>query len=125
MLDQRTIALLNVINAQCQGGGYKIFGIDELTLAMPKNFYLTAEEVNESLSILESREYISVKYQDDVEICLRPLSKGRLETESRIDGEIDRLRLERKYFLFAFLGGLLGGIFTFLIALALRFFGGV
>lgn len=109
MLDKRCLALLNIINGECVGTGYKIFSISDLVASMPIHFGMDGAGVYECVKTLSEREYISVKYQDDKEICLSPLTKGRLVFENKIDEELEKSRAEKRYFFFSFIGGLLGG----------------
>ena len=117
MLDERTLTLLNIINEQCLNGGYKIFEIENLISSFPKPFSVDRQDLNECLFILSSREYINIKYQDEQEVCLSVLSKGRLENERRLDREIEKIQLEKRYFLYSFLGSLSGGVISFILSL--------
>ncbi len=123
MLDQRTFALLNVINQGCYDGGYKIFTIDEIISSFPPALIVDREAINESLKLLCKNEYISVKYQDQVEICVCSLSKGRRVLESRLENEIEKEQLEKRYFLYAFLGSFIGVIIASMLLLLLKFVG--
>ncbi len=124
MLDKRCSALLDIINAECVGAGYKVMGIDELKLAMPSAFTETTESVLEHLSYLSEREYISVKYQDENEVCLVPLTKGRLVTENRIEQEVENTSQKRAYFAYAFLGAFSASLLGVIICLLILLFGG-
>lgn len=124
MLDKRTLALLEYINGEC-GGGYKIFSTEELINALPAVFGADAEGVRECVKTLSERDYISVKYQDEKEVCLSPLMKGRLVFENRIDDEIEKVRSERRYFVFSFVGALSGGVLAGLITAVILFIFGV
>lgn len=119
MLDKRCLALLNIINAECSGSGYKIFAVDDLISAMPQKFGMDSDGVFECIKNLTERDYLSVKYQDDKEICACPLTKGRLVFENKIEEELEKLRAEKRYFLYsfvgAFIGGVLGLIFTLIV----------
>ena len=123
MLDQRTLTLLNILNNECNNGGYKVFSIDELLLSFPPPFIVDRQDFYDSLAILCSQEYVSIKYQDDVEICLSVLSKARRLLESRLESEIERHSLERRYFVFAFLGGVLGGVISVFLSLIILLVG--
>ena len=123
MLDERTFALLNLINLECQNGGYKVFLIKDLLLSMDK-YSLDEFDFLESIERLKDHQYISVKYQDDTEICLAPLIKGRLESEKRLEKQIEQSQTERKYFLYSFLGGVVGGVLASGIALVIKIAGG-
>lgn len=110
MLDKRCLALLKIINEQCADSGYKIFSIQELISLMPNHFGVDESVVYICIKTLTEREYISVKYQDEQEICLVPLVKGRLVFENAIDEKVERERAEKKYFIHSLLGGLIGAI---------------
>jgi hypothetical protein len=112
------------MNEQCQSTEYKIFDLEELASCFPDRMPTTVEGVRECVRILYSREYISVKYEDEKEICACPLSKGRLIFETRIAEEVARGRSERRQIIFATLGGFIGGIVSGLILLLLVKLGG-
>lgn len=126
MLDKRCFALLNIINARCKDCGYKVFEFTELVLSMPKKFGVDALVIKECLSTLSERDYISVKYQDESEICLCPLTKGRLVFENKIDELLEKLRVQRKCFLLSFFGALIGSIIgVALLSAVACVFGGI
>ena len=120
MLDKRCIELLNIINHECKDSGYKIFSVGELISLMPERFGIDGLGLIECIKTLYEREYISVKYQDDNEVCICPLTKGRLVFENRLEEELEKSRAEKRYFLFSFVGALAGGIGSFLVALLFR-----
>lgn len=113
MLDKRSLSLLEYIDKACEGGGYKIFAVEELVSAMPAEFGADAEVVEECVLNLSAKEYVCVKYMDETEICLSPLAKGRLVFEQRLDDEIEKSRAEKRYFAFAFSGAFAGGVAAF------------
>ena len=78
MLDKRSLALLNIINEECLGTGYKIFCVDELADALPASFGMDSEGIRVCIKTLSEHEYVSVKYEDEREVCLSLLPKGRL-----------------------------------------------
>lgn len=125
MLDKRCLALLDILNSECLSSGYKVIGIEELVSSMPISFGIDTDGVRECLATLAERDYISVKYQDEVEVCLCPLPKGRLIFENRIDEEIDRARSKRTYYLYSMLGAFTGGIVAGVIMLAIFILAGV
>ena len=124
MLDERTFALLNLINLECQNGGYKVFLIKDLIYSMDK-YSFDEYDFLESVERLKNHQYISVKYQDDNEICLTPLIKGRLESEKRLERKIEQIENEKKYFFYSFLGGLCGGVLVGSVALIIKLLGGL
>ena len=118
MLDERSMALLKIINGECVDTNYKIFALDELALSLPREFYIDKEEVLKLIVNLCEREYISVKYQDENEVCACTLPKGRTVFEKSVEMEIQFHRIEKSCFFHAFLGGGLGGLIG-AVALAL------
>ncbi len=125
MLDERSFALLDIINLECFNGGYKVFFVSDLLSCLPKHLFVDEEGLFECIDLLAFHQYISVKYQDQNEICLCSLVKGRLESENRLDAQIERFEENKKHFLFSFLGALLGGVCTFFLALIFKLFGGI
>ncbi len=119
MLDKRTIALLKIIDGECTRGGYKIFSTEELLSSMPIDFNVDEDGIRESINILSEKQYINVKYQDEKEVCLVPLPKGRLVFENIIDGEIEKSRAERQYLICSLIGGIIGGAAAFLMGVIL------
>ena len=125
MLDERAITLLDIINLECRSGGYKVFFIKDLISSFPARLYVDESGLLESIETLSIHQYISVKYQDQTEICLCSLIKGRLESENRLDAQIERLEENKKHFLFSFFGALLGGVCAFILALIFKLLGGI
>ncbi len=110
MLDKRCFALLKIINDECVDSGYKVFSVEDLITSMPNNLGVDKAVIFLCIKSLLEREYISVKYQDDKEICLIPLIKGRLVFEKAIEEEIEKNNISKKYFAFSLVGAILGGI---------------
>ncbi len=125
MLDERTLALLDIINFECNGSGYKVFFIKDLLSSFPKHLSMEEEGLLECIETLSNHQYISVKYQDQKEICLTSLAKGRVESENRLDAQIENLEYNKRHLLFSFLGGLLGGVCAFLLAIIFHLLGGI
>lgn len=125
MLDKRSIALLDIINGICSNCGYKVLDIEELVSLMPKEYGVDIETVRESISALSEREYISVKYEDEKEVCLSPLPKGRMVFENKVDGEIKSKKDKKSYFAYCFLGSFFGAITPIFIAVMIFLFRGI
>ncbi len=125
MLDRRCFALLDIVNSQCQNSGYKVIEIADLVTMMPKEFGCDKENLRECISALSEREYISVKYEDEKEICLSPLPKGRMVFENKKETESNETSLKRSYFLFGFLGAFTGSLIMTLITVIIFFLGGL
>lgn len=124
MIDAKSFALLKVLDSECSGQGYKIFSIDELRLSLPEEYGFTADGVREALKTLSERDYVSVKYEDEREVCLKPLVKGRLAFENKIDDEVELNRAEKRYFLWSFLGAAAGAATVFIVALFISLLSG-
>jgi hypothetical protein len=124
MLDKLSVSLLNIINESCDGASYKVLEIEWLCERLYKEFRADNKAVQESLRVLLARELISVKYQDEAEVCLRPLPKGRTETEYRQDRQTELVKTKKTVCLYAVLGGAVGGVITaVLTAIIMRLFG--
>lgn len=121
MVDERCLALLDGINNACTDSGYKIFEFDELRALVLPRFDLGVEDIRECIKNLCYQEFISVKYEDEKEICVKPLIKGRLAFENRIEREITENKEKRLYLLYSALGGALGSAITSIIALIIAF----
>lgn len=124
MLDKRTKALLDIINKECVNSGYKVLEINDLVASMPTEFGIDKEGVVDSINTLSEKEFVSVKYLDEIEVCLSPLPKGRLDFEKQIEEQIEKKDCERRYFLFSFLGGMVGGLLVGIIFTLIFLFGG-
>lgn len=125
MLDKRCLALLDVLNTECASSGYKVVNMEELIFSMPASFGIDKEGVTECLSVLTEKEYISVKYQDENEVCLCPLTKGRLVFENRIEEEIDRQKTGKRYFFASLSGAFIGGVFSAVVTAVILILTGV
>ena len=125
MLDFKSKKLLNIINGECKGAEHKVFSFTELALFYPQKFGVSEEEVRNILKTLFARGYISVRYEDDNEVCLCITPDGRSIVENEVFESVDRLKTEKGLFVYSFVGGVFGGVFSALIFVALYFlFGG-
>lgn len=109
MLDKRCFALLEYVNSQCLNAGYKVFSLEQLIENMPVKLGVDKETITQCFKVLSEREYVSVKYIDDEEVCVSPLTEGRLFFEKRIEEKLAKARSEKKCFFFGAMGGFLGG----------------
>lgn len=125
MLDKRSLSLLGYIDKECSGGGYKIFSVAELLASFPPEFGSDEEGVADCLRALSEKEYISVKYADEREVCLSPLPKGRLVFENKAEEETERARAEKRYFLYSFFGAIAGGAAVMLLAVTVFLLAGM
>ncbi len=124
MLDYMASALLDIINKNCHNGGYKVFLLKDLIDAMPSAFELDETSLLECIERLKNHGYISVKYQDDIEICLLPLTKAKIESENRLEQEIEKMERQKQYFLASFLGAIAGGIIIGVLIFIIMLVGG-
>ncbi len=122
MLDKRTGALMNALNALCENGAYKILSVEDILAKLPARLGAGERDVREGLEELRRREYIRVKYEDDAEFCLCTLPKGRLFYESREEERESSAKARRRCFLSGFLGGAAGSLLAAAAAAACYFF---
>ena len=125
MLDKRCFALLNYFTAECHNTGYKVFETEEILSKMPKEFGMDGEGLKECVYSLCERDYISVKYYDEKEVCLSPLPKGRLVFENRAEEELAEKKAVKRYFAYSFFGGAVGGALAVFLFAIIRALGGV
>ena len=125
MLDNRSVALLEVINSQCVDCGYIVFDLEELVNLMPKQFSVDKEEIKGIISSLFQKEYISLKYMDITQVCLCPTPKSRLIFEKQIENQIQLQRENSGLFMHSMLGSIIGSLAMGLVFLLIFFvFGG-
>ena len=125
MIDKRCLILLDILNNECELG-YKVLSVEELALSMPNGYKCTAEGVLHCINALSAKEYISVKYQDEKEVCVCPLPKGRQVFENKIEEEIQKSKDRKCYFLYSMLGAVCGGaVVTAITAIVLLVTGAV
>ncbi len=119
MLDERTKALLKIINEKCAQGSYKIISLDEILSLFPKEYGADGDLIRQILSALTVGGYIIVRYDRDGEFCLTPTNKGRLffETEKSLEDNKKKDYDFLNYFyifLAVFIGVFFANIFCFL-----------
>ena len=123
MLDKRTAAVLETINALSAEGTYIIVELSDIVEALPRRLSMDEGGIREALSYLKDRGYISIKYADEREYCLCPLPRGRqyVETQQNEKNE-NRTRFTsylRATFFGAMLGALIGGAIVAAVVLLL------
>ena len=121
MIDSRASEILNYINQVCQDGTYKIVSLNELIDAVSSVYNIDGDGVRHSLTYLAEREYISIKYEDEVEFCLCPLPKGRLHFETQIESIAENKQEHKSIVIASFLGGLIGSTVASIIAFIIYF----
>ena len=116
MLDRRTSALLTTINGFCPAGRYQIFAAEDFLSALPQEWGLNAESLEQMLGVLSENGYIAVKYAVGGMYCLCPLPLGRgyseKEKEERTESSVRIKYLTSFAFFGALVGGIIGGIIT-------------
>ena len=116
MIDKRTGELLNVLNSYCEGGSYKILSVGDILMRMPKKLGMDEDALRESLKVLQEREFIRVKYEDETEFCLCTLPKGRFLYESKEEQREETVKTRRAYCAYGFLGAFLGSALAVAVA---------
>lgn len=124
MLSENTLKLLNFIGDECQEKKYKVFNFSELANLYSKNDNVDVKSVQETVKFLFERGYISVKYLDEIEVCLAVLDKGRQELENNSQAESLFVKNCNRNFLWAFWGALIGGAVSALLSAVLFMFSG-
>lgn len=109
MLDSVSKKLLWLIINECESG-YKIIEKEFLISSFPQGLVIDEFLLKKHIGYLLEKEYISVKYEDEKELCVCPLPKGKLLLEENLNGEIENYTTKKRYFLFSFLGAFLGGV---------------
>lgn len=124
MLDKRTAALLNTVNAQCSSGGYKIFTEEDFLSCFEPAWGVTGENLSHMLDHLSENGYINVKYADGGMYCVMPMPLGRSYSEREAEKENKDLKSLKCFARAAFFGGLIGGgvgsLIMFLLFFLLR-----
>ncbi len=125
MLDDICLNLLNFLSSECEGNKYKILSLEEIAFSLPEKFHLTVEDARKYIAELVRKELISLRYEDEKEICLALSIKGRAIIQSKRDKAEETKIKQRKIFTYAFFGSFLGSaVFFILIFLALFIRGG-
>lgn len=107
MLDHRTSALLQAVNGQCAGGGFKIFAAEDFSAATGEEW--SDEQLSASLAYLSDEGFIAVKYSGGGMYCVRPLPLGKGYYDHEEEKETESEYRDGKTFRSALLGGVLGG----------------
>ena len=122
MLDSKTKTLLSTIN-RLSNDGYTVLSFEEILTSLPIDMAFSQSELYQTLSELNVNEYLSIKYQDDSEVCLCVLPKCRLLFEQCEKDDFVKYAQKRtnlKYcFLGAFSGGVIGGVISVLLTVLL------
>lgn len=116
VLDERSSRLLAAINGICENGGYRIIEERELLGAFSAADGVDGARLSEMLSRLETQRYLEIRYAEDGEYCLRPLSAGVRYSEQERGEKREAFRRRREAALFALAGGAVGGFLGALIA---------
>ena len=111
MLDSKSTSVLIAINSLCKDG-YKVLSLTEILSTLPKELSFSQITLCQTLSELDYKGYISIKYQDDSEVCLSTLPKARLILEQTAKEIEQSLKDNRLNFKNACLGSLCGGLLS-------------
>lgn len=116
MLDKISLTLLTIIDEQCALNGYRVFEFDELVklLSTPS---INPSVIKECLVNLNASGYISIKYQDEFEVCMTSLPKGRQVIERERATEQTLAQFKRIHLKNSLLGGFLGGVVASVLSL--------
>jgi DNA-binding MarR family transcriptional regulator len=120
MLDSKSTSVLIAVNTLCQDG-YKVLSLTEILYELPKEVLISQTTLCQTLSELEYKGYLSIKYQDDSEVCLSTLPKARLFLEQTATEIEQSLKDNRLNFKNAFFGSLCGGLLSDVIITVVLF----
>ena len=81
MLDKRTTEFLKIINSNSTEGAFKVLEISNVLNKMPSKYKIDYDSIVHMAEYLKERDFVTIKYVDEQEICLAPLPKGRLYDE--------------------------------------------
>ena len=120
MLNEKTLRLFAAVH-ETSGGNFKIIEESDLVSLFPESEGVDGAAVREMISALEEQNFVDVRYCDDGEYCLRSLSAGVNFLKEANAGK-RKCPLPYKaqlalVFLSALLGGFLGALCAFGVAL--------
>lgn len=108
--------ILNYINKEC-GTDYKIFEIDDIYDELARLNHSKNIDIKNILNNLENKQFISIKYIDNINVCLCITELGKQILNNASDKiqknkkiKIEIIILSILIFIFAFLGAFLGTI---------------
>lgn len=111
MIDKRIKFLLNFINGKPESSkGYIVIDAEEIISASPKKLALCSETVCETVKILQSLGYVTLKYNDGNSFCLFLTENGKSALNGDSDIELKKLIIIA---ISAFIGSILGCLFFF------------
>lgn len=108
MLDEGTSALLQCVNDGCRVGAYKIFTLEDFSVALGKTVDEAA--VDKILSYLQADGYLTVKYSGGGTYCVGALPQGALYSRREQERNSEEKSRLDAFTQNAFFGGLLGGV---------------
>ena len=113
MIDKRIKFLLHYINLKSENEkGYIVIEAEEVILASPKKLLLDDETVTETIKVLQSLGYLTLKYNDGSSFCLSVTDKGKKPLNFDIKQESKGLLL---IVLSSVIGSFLGSMIFYVI----------
>lgn len=123
MLDKIGVRLLNLINLKGIENSYVVLSADELMSGL--DGAVDRKELSIYLDQLKNDGLIAVRYEDEREICLLLLPKGKATYQSLKDGADVKRKIDKKNLKYSFLGGSVGGALGGILAVTLALIFGV
>jgi len=112
-LDKISADVLDVINRECADGGYKVLSLSDIAQASGRSY--KPEGVLDAVHHLAEKEFIKLKYADEINVCVAGVPKGRVfVTDYRKETREKRKRAATA--VIAFVGALLGAFAGTVIA---------
>lgn len=75
MLDEKEKSVLNYVNSNSVSGTYALFSVEDVKKSL--DFSIENAEVLKAFYALERLEYVKIKYDDGVRLCVMSTARGR------------------------------------------------
>ena len=98
------------------GDDYEIITLSELKEYLSINSQIEDSVIFAAIEYLADEEYISLKYSDKIQFCLKATIKGK----NYFQNGKNYLRLKKHIFIISFCGGFLGAFFFFCLFFGIK-----
>jgi hypothetical protein len=116
-VDKKVEKILNFLSNDV-GSSYSILEKSEIVDALAPKVEVTAAELTSALNYLADKEYVSIKYQSESEVCLAVTSRTDSFLQYK-NGDTERAVLTKKQHAMMFAIGVVGAFVGALLAVLL------
>lgn len=111
MLDKKLTALLRIIVTMC-GEIFHVIDKSEIIKALGNKIYAESHSLMLMLRLLAGKELITIKYEDEAEVCLCATRKGvdYIQDIKTISNSNSKAKVEYKVYIMVFFCALLGAL---------------